>query len=45
VGFEDAMFQVDTSEATIEETSMAPVAIHETVEEAIENFLADFQAK
>ena len=37
VAFEDAMFQVDTSE-----TSMEPVTIHETVEEAIENFLEDF---
>jgi hypothetical protein len=37
MAFEDAMFQVDTSE-----TSMEPVTIHETVEQAIENFLEDF---
>ena len=42
VAFEDAMFQVETSEATeagIEVTSVEP---GETVEEAIEGFLADF---
>jgi hypothetical protein len=37
VAVEDAMFQVDTSE-----TSMEPVAIQETVEDAIESFLANF---
>jgi|TARA_B110000196_G_C20767394_1_gene484955 hypothetical protein len=45
VVFEDAMFQVETSGAiteTIKETSMEPVAIHESVEQAIEDFLADY---
>jgi hypothetical protein len=45
VALEDAMFQVETSKATeemIKDTSREPVAIHETVEEAIENFLAEF---
>ena len=45
MAFEDAMFQVETSNATeemIKETSTEPVAIHETVEEAIESFLAEF---
>ena len=45
VVFEDAMFQVETSGAiteTIKETSMEPVAIHESVEQAIEDFLSDY---
>ena len=44
VVFEDAMFQVETSGAITEtstETSMEPVSINGTVDEAIEELLAD----
>jgi hypothetical protein len=44
VVFEDAMFQVETSGAikeTSTETSMEPVSINGTVDEAIEELLAD----